>query len=242
MLKIKKSVMGRIGRAGALALMLTVMLVGVAAAAGTPGFSITTTPVKTNAPFYVDANKNLIDEPSELVGNFDFYNGNSGITFSWTPVQFPSGLDGSYRVSLLQNITPGVGVTPTWRETKVTHHWASAGTTYTMGAFGYNEAFCAQCPSVFKIVPEVVTLKFDPLKGYLYEYSSLGAEYAGVLAFQTETQQSEEVIIEQLVIVPPPPAEPTTAACVPSNSSGIPDGIDNDCDGLIDECSDEVEC
>src|SRR5690242_16519155 len=109
---LRKSALKRAGIIVLPVVVLGAMIVSVTLAAGSA--SILTAPVQQNAKVYQDANGNGLNDPEELVGTFDVYDGMKPITISWNAASFPGGANGSYRVSLWQNITP-LGA-PTWTE------------------------------------------------------------------------------------------------------------------------------
>jgi hypothetical protein len=160
MIRIRKSTLRRLGFISVVVIAIAALMVNVVLAAGA---TIQTAPIHTNAAIYIDANANGLNDPEELVGTFNVYDGNKTIDFSWTPYPFASDVNGSYRVSLVQNVTP-LG-TPTWKEVVIGHHWASNsnGASYTMGPFDHNTV-CTTCPSHFAIQPETYVQLYDMIR------------------------------------------------------------------------------
>lgn len=178
---------------------LAIMMVGAQAA---ETVVITTTPAKPDRPVYVETNGNGVNDPDELVGTFDIFDGNLPLIFTWTAYPFAVGENGSYRVSIWQNTTPLAG-TPTYAEYKVSHHWAENpnGEMYTMGAFGFGEALCNTCPTIVVVQAETYTLVYnEETQTYEYVYASVEGSRDGVPAMQT----SGEFIIEIFRPAPEP--------------------------------------
>jgi hypothetical protein len=227
MIRIRKSLLRRIGFITLLVIAIAALMVNVVLAATV---AIQTAPIHTNAAIYIDADADGINDPEELVGMFDVYDGNRTIDFSWTPYAFASGVNGSYRVSLIQNMTP-LG-TPTWKEVVIGHHWASNynGASYTMGPFDHN-IVCTTCPGHFVVQPETYAQFFDPVtQTYEYEYTPIAASLGGVAA---TLEQSDDFVLEIFFVAPP---EKEKDACEGESCA-------DQCVPLVEEiCQGDEEC
>ena len=167
MITIRKSVLRRFGIATAVVAVVIASVVSVASASS--GATITS-PSLGKVDVYVDANNNGRNDPGELVGTFTIYPG-SGITLSWAPYHFPAGVNGAYRIALLQNTTP-LG-NATWVERKVAHDFADnpEGTSnYVFGPFFNYEHIAENLPSRIVVQPETYAKHGDD-----FVYTPLGA-------------------------------------------------------------------
>jgi hypothetical protein len=203
-MRIQRRVFKQLVIAVMIAVIATIGLVSFALAEGT-GVNIVTTPGQENASVYIDQNHNGLNDPEEFVGIFDVYNGDLGITFSWPAHAFAPGVNGSYRVALLQNLNP-LGAAQ-WTEVAYAHHWADNpnGTSFTMGPF--NAAYiCRVCPTRFVVQPETYQTFYDPTtQSYEHDYTPVAGAYAAGIAALT---QSEDFIIDMFVPGPPEPTRP----------------------------------
>ncbi len=199
-MKLRKSVLKRIGIAILAAAIVGAAAAGVSLAAG--GVTILTPPIAVTEVF-VDVNADGIHQPSESLGVLPIYDGNQPIEFSWDAYPFPAGVTGSYRVALWQNTTP-FGA-PTWVELRPSHHWASNpnGTRFVMGPFSRQEA-CTTCPSLFVVQPETVTQYFDAVTGtYEYAYTPIAAAYAADLTSPASLEESGTFVLDIFYVAPP---------------------------------------
>src|SRR5687767_12396626 len=105
MIYLRRSTLKRASFIALVVLLVGGLAAGVAAAA-TQNVTISTAPLHTDVVVYQEVDGDGIHDPGELVGTFDSFDGNKPITFSWTPYNFASGVNGSYRVSVWQNTTP----------------------------------------------------------------------------------------------------------------------------------------
>lgn len=163
------------GVALVVASLLALVVVGVGLAAAE--VTITTTPLKTDVEIFFDG---------ASIGFFDVYDGLEPITFSWEAYDFPEGVNGSYYVTMVQNITP-LG-TPTWVVAKTGHHWADNpnGPVFVMGSFATNE-LCTTCPNKFIVQPETYEKVYDVNSNtYMYVYTPI----------EGTAMESEQFILE----------------------------------------------
>lgn len=208
-MRIRKSTIRAVGIIGILAIL--VVAVGIVMAAG--GASIATTPLRVQESVYRDLDFDGVHDPEELIGVFDVYDGNQPIDFSWTAYPFSSGVNGSYRVSLIQNTTP-LEDNATWSEVVIGHHWASNsnGTNYVMGPFDHNTV-CTDCPSHFLIVPETYVQVYNAAADrYDYEYTPVAAALGGAVASNLE--ESDDFIIEIFYVAPEETCKGGSPNCV----------------------------
>jgi hypothetical protein len=132
---------------------------------------------------YFDANGNHQQDAGEFVGTFPAFHGSDEMAIQWTPYSFAEGANGSYRVSLWQNITP-LG-TATWVERRVQHDWADnpAGTLFYFGPFFKYENICELCPSKIIVQPETYphlddnSFLYTPIAAALSTRGSPHADY-----------------------------------------------------------------
>lgn len=231
-MRIRKSWLKRGGIAASLVLVVAVVVVSVTMAAGGNGVTIVTPP-QVIGPVYIDQNHNGLNDADEYLGVFPIYDGNDEITFSWTPFNFAEGVNGAYRVSLLQNTTPFDA--PTWVEHKVAHHFASAGTTFTMGSFGFGEEICTICPSKFLVIPETFTLTQDANGNYVYNYTPVAAALTvGGAGQAAKLTDSEEFFMT--LNRPSPEEKPTQEACVGNQTASFCNKECGGNSGCIAEC------
>jgi hypothetical protein len=230
-MRIKRTLLRKIGLAVLIAVIAGALLVSFSLAAST-GATILTQPIKLDQAVYYEVNGNGLNDPEEFVGIFDVYSGDEGITFSWPAFAFAQGVNGSYRVALLQNLNPLGGAN--WSEVAYAHHWANNpnGTMFTMGPF--NLAYiCGTCPSRFVVQPETYATFYDPTtQTYEYEYTPVAGAYGASGAALT---QSDDFVIEVFFeYVPAKEPNPTDHNCTPT---GTPScgcvGIDYVC---VDSC------
>jgi hypothetical protein len=194
-----------------------------AVAAG--GVNIQTPPLRTGQATYMDADGDGVNDPEELIGTFTVYDGNKSIDFSWTPYAFGSGVNGSYRVSMIQNLNP-LG-TAIWKEVTVGHHWASNpnGASYTMGPFA--PSTCTYCPTHFVVQPETYVQYYDPTtQTYEYEYTAIPGALTGAPA---ALENSEEFVLEIIYVAPPEGgAHDKCVSC------------ENACNSVQNQCENEI--
>ncbi len=198
MVLIKRSLLKRLAAAAMIALAVGAIVAGGVLAE--TGVTLQTAPSHRDVQVYRDVNANGQNEADELVGEFDLYNGNSAIVFSWDAYPFESGANGSYRVSLWQN-TAQPGSAAQWGEVVVAHHWATNpnGPVFSMGPFNRNYV-CTTCPSKFVVQPETYVKVYNAAsKSYEYQYTVLPAA-SGQPAALTESPQ---FVIDIFYVAPP---------------------------------------
>ena len=166
MMRFSGTVLRLIGVAAILTGVVAATATSIAAAS--EGVTITSQ-ASGSTDVYFDANHNGVNEASEFVGNFPIYTG-SGIGFYWQPYTFPAGVNGSYYITLWQNVTP-LDAQPTWVLRRAVHDFADnpAGTNYWMGPFFTTEHFCQNCPSMI-----TVQLETYQNVGNVIQYTPLG--------------------------------------------------------------------
>ncbi len=167
---------------------LVLVIVGIAQAgeAETTTVTVTTTPLRTDSPVIYDYDKDGLNEAEEFVGNFNVYDGNGTITFTWQAYSFPEGVNGSYRVSLGQYTSPFPTLNDGYVELRSNHHWADnpGSELFTMGPFGfYGEPICAYCPTIVRIEPETYEAVYDEAaQTYKHVYTPIEGATAQVSA------------------------------------------------------------
>jgi hypothetical protein len=197
MLRVRKSTLRWLVVVTLVMMAAAAVMARVATAAG--GVNISTPPLRPGQATYQDVDGDGVNDPEELIGSFTVYDGNKTIDFNWAAYAFSSGVNGSYRVSLVQNITP-LG-TATWKEIVIGHHWASNynGAAYTMGPFPAGT--CTYCPSHFLVQPETYVQLYDPTtQTYEYEYTAIPAALGGQAV---SLEQSDDFVLEIFIVAPP---------------------------------------
>jgi hypothetical protein len=157
----------------AITLAILLVTVGGALAQNDGGTSVVihNSTFNTNAPIYWNFDNNGVNDDYEFVGMFDTYLIYDPFDVTWTPYNFGSGVNGSYKVGLYQEFPDGnlyVG--------RLAHHWAENpnGTRFTFGSLGWGEPVCLNCPSFFGVTPETYTKYYDPATDtYEYEYTDV---------------------------------------------------------------------
>jgi len=147
--------------------------------------AIDTVPQKPASPIYFDLNGNRVDDAEEYAGDLATYDASKEITFSWDAMD-EEGIpleNLAYRIAMYQfpveRLTPDLlaeGSLPEIgaREMKVSYHWATSGTTFTIGALGAGEPVCYGCPTWVTVTTVRVDPVVDPVTGVTrYEYSPL---------------------------------------------------------------------
>jgi hypothetical protein len=225
MLRVRKSTLRWLGIITLVMLVAAAVMARVATAAG--GVNITTPPLRTGQATYFDVDRDGINDPEELIGTFTVYDGNKTIDFNWAAYAFSSGVNGSYRVSLVQNITP-LG-TATWKEIVIGHHWASNynGASYTMGPFPAGT--CTYCPGHFLVQPETYVQLYDPTtQTYEYEYTAIPAALGGAAV---SLEQSDDFVLEIFIVAPPEGGGSDGDSCLNCNQA---------CDFLVNDCRNAI--
>lgn len=145
----------------ALALVATTAGIGVGVASAAAGVTILTPPVVTSQAVYF----NISDTSTadwRFIGNYPVY-GAKYMNFTWKRYPFAPDVHGSYKVALLQNLTPYNSL-PNWTEKMVSHDWADnpAGTVFLMGPFLHGFEICDHCPSKIRVTAETFTYVQTP--------------------------------------------------------------------------------
>lgn len=103
-----------------------------------------------------------------------FYSIGGELQFVWTPLAFPEGVTGAYRIAIRQFLAPtaNLGI---FNDSKVAFHQAQDGTFFTYGDFNVGEQIFTNIPTVIVIEPYAVNLVFDPASGQTIDtYVPLG--------------------------------------------------------------------
>jgi hypothetical protein len=154
MIRFRKSSLVRGGLLTAIVLSMAVTLAGIAFAAG--GVTIDTGVTTPNMPVYYDADKDGVNEPGELMGNYDAYDLAGGLHFHWSPVEGAT----HYRVSMIQYTPPNVGPGDPKTEIKVAHHSISDpnGLQFIINSLGVGEPVCLYCVTEIVVIPETAAV------------------------------------------------------------------------------------
>ena len=156
-----------------LALVLAGVFVGTSLARTEEKVLILSVPRLADEPRYVDKNGDgHATGKNEFIGNFDVYDGSKELIVAWEPFTFPAGVDGSYRVSIVQ-VDPLTGKEI---ENKQAHHWATNEDwmRFAFGSFGFGTPWCATCPTYVRVIPEQVERVYDEkTKQHVYKYTDL---------------------------------------------------------------------
>ncbi len=100
----------------------------------------------------------------QLVGTVPFYSIGGELQFVWTPLEFPDGVTGAYRIAIRQFLAPNsnLGI---FNDVKVAFHQSQDGPFFVYGNFNVGERVFLDLPTVIVVEPFAVNLVFDPASG-----------------------------------------------------------------------------